>query len=78
MARGFARRGCVVTGADVDQRMLDEASRLAHDEQLDITWRHVPAENTELLASSFDAVTAGQCWHWFDQEKAIVECSRLP
>ena len=63
LARGFARRGCAVTGADVDQRMLDEASRLSHDEQLDITWRHVPAENTELLAASFDAVTAGQCWH---------------
>ena len=77
LARGFARRGCAVTGADVDQRMLDEASRLSHDEQLDISWRHVPAENTELLAASFDAVTAGQCWHWFDQEKAIAECSRL-
>ncbi len=77
LARGFANRGCVVTGADIDQRMLDEASRLAHDEQLDITWRQAPAENTELPSTSFDAVTAGQCWHWFDQEKAIVECARL-
>ena len=71
LARGFANRGCVVTGADIDQRMLDEASRLAHDEQLDITWRQAPAENTELPSTSFDAVTAGQCWHWFNQEKRL-------
>jgi len=77
LARGFARRGCVVTGADIDQRMLDEASRLAHDQQLDITWRQASAENTELSSTSFDAVTAGQCWHWFDQEKVILECIRL-
>ena len=77
LARGFANRGCVVTGADIDQRMVDEASRLARDEQLDITWRHAPAENTKLPSNTFDAVTAGQCWHWFDQEKAIVECARL-
>tara|TARA_Y100000287_G_C14185561_1_gene337313 strand:- start:97 stop:906 length:810 start_codon:yes stop_codon:yes gene_type:complete len=77
LARGFASRECVVTGVDLDQRMLDEASRLGHDEELDITWRQGPAENTELPSNFFDAVTAGQCWHWFDQEKAITECARL-
>jgi ubiquinone/menaquinone biosynthesis C-methylase UbiE len=77
LARGFARRGCHVTGADLDQRMLHEAARLAHDEQLEITWLQAPAENTELPTSSFDAVTAGQCWHWFDQVKTISECARL-
>ena len=77
LARGFARRGCHVTGIDLDQRMLDEASRLAQGEDLEISWQQAPAENTKLPASSFDAVTAGQCWHWFDQEKTIPECVRL-
>ena len=58
--------------------MLDEASRLARDEQLDITWRHAPAENTELPSTSFDAVTAGQCWHWFDQEKSDCRMRSSP
>ena len=77
LTRGFARRGCFATGVDLDQRMLDEACRLANDEQLDVIWHQAPAESTELPSASFDAVTAGQCWHWFDQEKAIVECARL-
>ena len=77
LARGFARRGCKVTGSDIDERMLNEASRLAKDENLNITWIPAPAENTNLPTSSFDAVTAGQCWHWFDQERTITECARL-
>ena len=27
--------------------------------------------------SAFDAITAGQCWHWFDQVPTITECARL-
>lgn len=28
-------------------------------------------------AASFDAITAGQCWHWFDGRAVATECRRL-
>ena len=38
LARQFAIRGCTVTGADVDARMLDAALGLAADADLQIEW----------------------------------------
>ena len=35
------------------------------------------AEQTDLPDASFDVVTAGQCWHWFDRPKAAQEVRRL-
>ncbi|MBI1879732.1 MAG: class I SAM-dependent methyltransferase, partial [Chloroflexi bacterium] len=35
------------------------------------------AEETHLPANSFDVVTAGQCWHWFDRPRAAQEVRRL-
>jgi SAM-dependent methyltransferase len=37
----------------------------------------VRAEETGLPAASVDAVTAGQCWHWFDRPRAGAEARRL-
>ena len=30
-----------------------------------------------MASSAADLVTAGQCWHWFDQPRAIAEVIRL-
>jgi SAM-dependent methyltransferase len=35
------------------------------------------AEETGLPARSFDVVTAGQCWHWFNRPRAAQEVRRL-
>jgi SAM-dependent methyltransferase len=35
------------------------------------------AESLPFAAESFDAITAGQCWHWFDGETAAAECLRV-
>lgn len=35
------------------------------------------AERTPFLDGTFDAVTAGQCWIWFDGPTAARECCRL-
>jgi SAM-dependent methyltransferase len=77
LARGFARRGLGVTGLDVAAAMLAEASRL--DQAAGVAVRHVlaPAEATGLPDESFEVVTAGQCWHWFDRPRAAAEIRRL-
>ena len=77
LARQFAARGCTVTGADVDARMLAAARSLAVVAGLQVVWRKCPAEDTGLPSASFDVVTAAQCWHWFDGEAAAGEVRRL-
>ena len=77
VALQLARRGCSVTGLDVSAPLLDGARRRAAEAGLAIDWRRVPAEQTGLPAASFDVVTAGQCWHWFDRTRAAEEAARL-
>ena len=57
--------------------MLAEARKLSESERLEITFMHGRAEGTGLPDASADVVTAGQCWHWFDQAAALREVQRL-
>ena len=77
LARGFARRGCVVTGLDPSAPLLDEARRLDREAGVEISYVIAPAEETGLPDASFDVVSAGQCWHWFDRPRAALEVRRL-
>lgn len=77
LARSFAGSGALVTGLDRDPDMLVEATRLARESELDIPFINVPAEATGLPAQSFDIISAGQCWHWFDKSQILPEMKRL-
>ena len=77
LARGLARRGCRVTGLDPSEKMLEEARRLDREAQVSVEYVVATAEDTGLPASSFDAVTAGQCWHWFERGRAAAEARRV-
>jgi SAM-dependent methyltransferase len=77
LARGFARRGCQVTGLDPATALLDEARRLDAEAGVTTTYITATAEETGLPDHSFDIVTAGQCWHWFDRTQAANEVRRL-
>lgn len=71
LARGFAAAGCRVTGVDIAPEMLAQAQGDG------VTYRVAPAEDTGLSAHAWDVVSAGQCWHWFDQPRAVAEARRL-
>ena len=77
VARGLARGGCNATGLDPSTKLTDEAKRL--DAEIGVTIRYVEgrAEETGMPAGTFDIVTAGQCWHWFDRPKAAAEIRRI-
>lgn len=75
LARGFASRGCSVIGIDPAEEMLNEACKLDVNAGVQVEYRVATAENTQLPDASFDIVTAGQCWHWFDRSKAAGEVS---
>jgi SAM-dependent methyltransferase len=44
---------------------------------VDVAYRVATAEDTGLPGGSYDLVTAGQCWHWFDGDRAAAEVRRL-
>ena len=77
LARGFALRGCKVIGVDPDPRMIGQAKKLDHQSKVSIRYVEAKAESTGLDSGTADVVTAGQCWHWFDQPRAIAEVIRL-
>lgn len=77
LARAFAQRGALVTGIDPAEPLLEQARRLASGAGLSVDFRSGRAEDTGLPSATFDAVTAGQCWHWFDRAAAAREARRL-
>jgi SAM-dependent methyltransferase len=77
LARGFARRGARVTALDLSVDLLAQARALAADEGVDIETVCAPAEDSGLPDAAFEAVAAGQCWHWFDRPRAAAEARRL-
>ena len=77
IARGLALRGCQVTGLDSEQHLLTEAARLDREAATGVTYVEGRAEATGLPSRSFDSVTAGQCWHWFDRPRTVAEVARV-
>ncbi|MEU0741572.1 methyltransferase domain-containing protein [Streptomyces sp. NPDC006134] len=77
LARLFARAGAGVTGVDRAGELLAQAAELDVREGVRIDYRRAAAEDTGLPGASYDVVTAGQCWHWFDAPRAVREIARL-
>ena len=77
LARLFAQRGCEVTGVDIAAALLEQARQLDRAAGVEVAYVEAPAEVTGLPDSSFDVVSAGQCWHWFDRPAAAREVARL-
>ncbi|MBK8160335.1 MAG: class I SAM-dependent methyltransferase [Rhodospirillaceae bacterium] len=77
LARGFALCGCSVTGLDLAAGMMAAASAEDAAAGVSIRYLEAPAEATGLPDASFDLVSAGTCWHWFDAPRAAREAMRL-
>ncbi|MFG2039641.1 class I SAM-dependent methyltransferase [Dactylosporangium sp. NPDC048998] len=60
VARQFQAAGCTVLGIDPDPRMAEEARRHGLDVEV------ATIEAWEPAGRSFDALVAGQAWHWVD------------
>jgi len=77
LARGFVRRGHTVTGLDRSPEMLRKAGEIDHNEGVAVAYHLGLAENLPFAPGSFDVVSAGQCWHWFDRARAASEAYRV-
>jgi SAM-dependent methyltransferase len=77
LARGFAGRGCRVTGIDIARALMEQARVLDAQAGVRVEYLVARAEETGLESASADTVSAGQCWHWFDRGRAAREAKRL-
>ncbi|TYB54315.1 class I SAM-dependent methyltransferase [Nonomuraea sp. PA05] len=70
-ARQFQAAGCTVLGVDPDERMLEVARRSGVEAEAATFEAWEPAGRT------FDAVIAGQAWHWVDPVAGAAKAARL-
>jgi SAM-dependent methyltransferase len=77
IARRLARQGARVAGIDIAAGQLAQAKRLAEEEGLAIDFREALAEEPPFSDGSFDAVTANQCWLYFDKTRLLPRLRRL-
>lgn len=77
VARSLARRGLDVIGVDPSPEMMQEGAEIARREGVSVDFREGRAETLVFTDQTFDIVTAGQCWHWFERERAAAEAFRV-
>ena len=77
IARGLAKRGCLVTALDPSGPLLEQAKALDREAGVAVDYIQARAEQTGLPDAQFNVVIAGQCWHWFDRPQAALEARRL-
>jgi SAM-dependent methyltransferase len=66
-----------IVGADISEEQIAFARKEAELNGKDITYIVAPAEETGLPDHVFDAVTAAQCFFYFDRDKMKTELRRL-
>mmetsp|Transcript_25383 Transcript_25383/g.28235 ORF Transcript_25383/g.28235 Transcript_25383/m.28235 type:complete len:267 (-) Transcript_25383:85-885(-) len=64
-------------GVDISENQVMAARKSNKNKNLACTFAQGTAEETKQDSDSFDIVTAGQCWHWFDGDKALQEINRV-
>jgi SAM-dependent methyltransferase len=77
LGRGFARGGCAVTGLDISHPLMLESRRLDREESLAINYLRAKAESLPMSPATFDVVSAGQSWHWFEGINVAREARRV-
>jgi ubiquinone/menaquinone biosynthesis C-methylase UbiE len=79
IALELAALGSSVVGIDISAEQVATAKRISKERKLEdkVHFRVASAEDTGLDANSFDLVTAGQCWHWFESVAAMAEAQRV-
>ncbi|WP_280401589.1 class I SAM-dependent methyltransferase [Nocardia carnea] len=70
-ARQFQQAGCTVLGVDPDERMAEFARRTGVDVEVCTFEAWDPAGRT------FDAVVAGQAWHWVDPVAGAAKAAEV-
>lgn len=71
LARQFAKQGAIVLATDISPEQIAQAKQLAHQEHLDIDFKVAHAHEIP-YRKEFDAITANQCWLYFDRDRTFA------
>lgn len=77
LPRNMYKYGAKWTGTDISPEQIEQARRLAAEAGMDIEFKTVSAEKIDFPEESFDAITACQCFWYFDHEKVAPEFYRI-
>ena len=78
LPRNMYGTGASFTATDPSQKQLKEGKRLAEKAGMDaIAFKVCSAEDTGVADNRFDAVTAVQCFWYFDVKRAVPEIARV-
>lgn len=77
LAIPFAQQGAYVTAADRSPGQIDAASEKAARDCLDIRFIVSDAEDVQVEAGYFHAVTASMCWGYFDKKRIVDLVKRV-
>jgi SAM-dependent methyltransferase len=77
LARALAARGCQVSATDLSDGQIAQGCSLAEDAGLTVDFRVAPANADVFEADSFDAVTALQCWWYFDHAVTLHQIRKV-
>lgn len=77
LPRNMHRFGAAWVGTDISDGQIEQAKRLSHESGMDIDFICSAAEDLDLSAGSFDAVTACQCFWYFDTKTLIPKLAEL-
>jgi ubiquinone/menaquinone biosynthesis C-methylase UbiE len=75
--RAMYKHGAKYIGIDISEEQIRHAELVSKEQNMDIEYKICSAESTKLESSKFDAVTAVQCFIYFDAEKVIPEIIRM-
>lgn len=67
LARAFAARGASVVGVDISAEQIEQARKLAASQGVSVEFHAMAAEQIDYPPATFDVVSAGQSWLYFDR-----------
>lgn len=74
----LSQTGAVFTATDISKNQIEYGKSLVKSKGIsNIDFKVCSAEDTGFENNSFDVVTAVQCFHYFDAEKAATEIHRI-
>lgn len=75
LPRNMYKYGAKWTAVDISENQIEQAKILSNN--MDIDYSAMPAENINFADNSFDAITACQCFWYFNHEKIMPDFYRM-
>ncbi|MCI5579084.1 MAG: class I SAM-dependent methyltransferase [Oscillospiraceae bacterium] len=75
--RNMYKYGARFTGTDISENQIEQAKRLAARDGMDIDFLCYPTEKLDFAGNTFDAVTACQCFFYFEHDICAPTLAKL-